>query len=706
MAVAGIKKSGYISDHNGQSVTDSSQEPSREYMTQSKLTKSISEIFEPLEGTDMKPPQSILIEGAPGIGKTILSKEVAYRWAKPDDEKILKNKKLVLLIFMRDPVVSQIESVESLVHSFYKNDPAAKDLAVSCGKHLLATEGSELVIILDGYDELSKELRNASFFSDIINRRILPKCVLVITSRPFASVNLHYNVDRRMEILGFSEADRKEYIRYAFKGLHDQIQGLLQFLISHPAIDSLCYIPLNMTILIYLMKHCELQALPTSQTSLYHDFICQTIYHHLKKKGIALQNITDLGSFPDPYRTVIRKLAKLSFIALDKSKLVFESAEIKEACPEIDSVLGAVNGFGLLQAVEHHSAMQTTLSFNFVHFSIQEFLAAFYVSSLEYDEELKVLEDKFWTSSHQNTWVIYTGVTKGQNIAFKHFLCGGKPDVSTISPKFLLTPRRCLHLFECFDEAEDDVMCHLVDQSQVFNGRINLSMRILTPRELKSLVVFLTKTSIEQWNELSLSSCIIGDTGCSILEAALSKNAPSVQSIRLEDNQLSALSTDNTIKIATHCNTVLLDLRWNDLQDGEWTSLVENSSLTQIILDECNLKVIGTKKLVAAVAENKTLTSLRLDRNEITDEVAEVLAFALAKNASLKNLRLCGNPISEKGASTILNSLYSNQVLEWLWLPSHFNDSIQEELREQEMKVNNYRLDNKCYVKLTVSFYD
>ena len=123
-------------------------------------------------------------------------------------------------------------------------------------------------------------------------------------------------------------------------------------------------------------------------------------------------------------------------------------------------------------------------------------------------------------------------------------------------------------------------------------------------------------------------------------------------------------------------------------------------------MDECNLKVAGTKKLVAAVVENKTLTSLRLDRNEITDEVAEVLAFALAKNASLKNLRLCGNPLSEKGASTILNSLYSNQVLEWLWLPNHYNDSVEEGLCEQEMKVNNYRLENKCYVKLTISFYD
>ena len=703
MAVAGVKKSGFILDDNGQQIADASQGPPREYMAQSKLTKNISEIFKPLEDTDMKTPQKILIEGAPGIGKTILSKEIAYQWAR-GEEKILKDKKLVFLFFMRDPAIPQMKSVENLVHSFYQNDPEAKEFAVSCGKYLLATGGSELAIILDGYDELSEELRNASLFSDIINRKILPRCVLVITSRPSASANLHNNMDRRMEILGFSEADRKDYIQYALKGLQDQIQGLLEFLASHPAIDSLCYIPLNMTILLYLTKDRELSALPTSQTSLYQDFICRTIYHHLKNKGITLAGIENLKSFSDPYCTVIYKLAKLSYSALDKSKLVFTSAEIKEACPEIDSVPGAINGFGLLQAVEHYSEMQKTLSFNFVHFSIQEYLAAFYISSLKVDEELKVLQETFWTGSHHNTWVIYTGITKGQKIAFNKFLCSGNPDGSTIAPEFLETSRKCLHLFECFDEAEDYKMCRQIDQAQVFNGCINMSMRILTPMELKSLSVFLTKTSIKQWNELSLSSCIIGDTGCSTLEAALSKIAPSIESIRLEDNQLSALSTEKVVKIATYCNTVLLDLRWNELQDGEWTSLVENSSLTTIVLDECNLQVVGTKKLVAAVAENKTLTSLRLDRNGITDEVAEALAFALAKNTSLTNLRLCGNPLTENGVTVILESVFSNRVLEWLWLPNVFSDSVEDGLRKQEDKINDYRLDNKCYVKLTMLF--
>jgi len=591
------------------------QESSKDYMKQSKITKSIAEIFEPFEDTDMKPPSSILIEGAPGIGKTVLSKEIAYKWAITGKEKILQDKKLVFLIYMRDPAVAKIKSIGDLVHCFYRNDPSAKDIAESCGRHLLATEGSELALILDGYDEMPKPLKTASLFADIINRTTLPKCTLVITSRPSSSAHLHNNVERRMEILGFTDVDRKDYIQYALKDLDDQIEVLLSFLLNHPTINSLCYIPLNMTILLYLLKHSELSSLPTSQTSLYQDFICLTICHHLRKKGIILSNtVTNLKSFPEPYFNVILQLAKLSFTALENSQLVFSLTELQESCPDIDSIPGDINCFGLLQAVEHFSTMQTTLSFNFVHFSVQEFLAAFYIASLQIADELKLLQQKFWVRNYYNTWIIYIGFTKGQKEAFKAFLSGDQPKQNgpTISGEFLKNTRKCLHLFQCFDEAKDFEMCHLIDKAEVFEfGRINVSMQTLTPMEMKSLCIFLTKSSIRQWRELSLSSCNIGDTGCSLLEVSLSKQSASIESLCLEDNQLTAMSTETVIKMATHCKAIFLDLRWNELQDGTWSLLTKNTTLNGVILDGNNLKDAGARKIMTAITENTTLNVTR-----------------------------------------------------------------------------------------------
>ena len=47
-----------------------------------KVTKQITDILTPLEISDE--PQLIIIEGAPGIGKSVLLHEIAYRWGKQE----------------------------------------------------------------------------------------------------------------------------------------------------------------------------------------------------------------------------------------------------------------------------------------------------------------------------------------------------------------------------------------------------------------------------------------------------------------------------------------------------------------------------------------------------------------------------------------------------------------------------------------------
>ena len=61
----------------------------------SRATKEIEEILAPLENNTKS--AFILIEGAPGIGKSVLLKEIAYKWG--DNKQLLKNYELVLLVF-------------------------------------------------------------------------------------------------------------------------------------------------------------------------------------------------------------------------------------------------------------------------------------------------------------------------------------------------------------------------------------------------------------------------------------------------------------------------------------------------------------------------------------------------------------------------------------------------------------------------------
>ena len=142
----------------------------------------------------------LLIEGAPGIGKTVLSKEIAYQWA---DKKLLKYKMLLFLLFFRDPNIKQSSSLKSLLNYLFQNDKTASDLL----EYLSQTNGKGVIIVLDGYDEMSEEDRTDSLVAKIVSRNVLPQCDLVITSRPSVSLYLCDMADCRVEVLEFTEED-------------------------------------------------------------------------------------------------------------------------------------------------------------------------------------------------------------------------------------------------------------------------------------------------------------------------------------------------------------------------------------------------------------------------------------------------------------------------------------------------------------------
>ena len=167
-----------------------------------------------------------LIEGEPGIGKTILSKEIAFQWAKKN---LLPEKVLLFLVFLRDPDVQKIKTLKEFVA--YAMCSSLQDRNVkSIVEYLESTSGNYITIVLDGYDEISSELKQSSFITKIINRRVLKLCGLVITSRPSASSNLHGKVDCRVEILGFTKEDRKRYVAQSLKGNPIEIKQLESYL--------------------------------------------------------------------------------------------------------------------------------------------------------------------------------------------------------------------------------------------------------------------------------------------------------------------------------------------------------------------------------------------------------------------------------------------------------------------------------------------
>ena len=534
-------------------------------------SKDISELFPNTSASSY----FILIEGAPGIGKTVLSKEIAYQWA---ENKLLNFKKLVFLLFVRDPNLQKMVTLENLTQYLCSNNKRGSELS----EYLLQTEGKDLTIIFDGYDEMSEEDRINSLVAKIISRNVLPECDLVITSRPTASLHLRDEADCRVEVLGFTEEDRLDYIQHALEGSQDKIKVLQSYLQSNSTINALCYVPLNMTILLCLYEDISsLQitalnedsmqqiGLPTTQTEMYEKFILMTITRCIKRTN---KNFLDkdlkISELPTPYNEIFNELLQLAYYALRKDLIVFNSEEefVQQFYKSLKS--GDCQGLGLLKVTKYVS----NISFHFLHFSIQEYLAAYYIASLSTNKQFQLLKATFWDIHYFNTWIMYVGISGGKNVAWMHFISGNWFMLSTkllksfkISKSILNDKIKSLHLFQCFAEIGSKELVKDMFRNKI----IDLSNQTLLPRDISTLCFFLLRSGNKYWIKLDLSNCNVGDVGSDILYKTFidkSRDAVCIDKVDLSHNILQNQSILELLDVVRlwHSSEVVINTEYDN----------------------------------------------------------------------------------------------------------------------------------------------
>ena len=666
----------------------------------SKATKEIGEILAPLE--EGKQSCFILIEGAPGIGKSVLLKEITYKWA---NKELLQKFELVLLVCLRDSSLRQIQSVDDLLRLICMGDEHATEIVSACAQYLFANGGRSLTLLLDGYDEYPEHLRESSLVANILKRQVLPLCGLVISSRPHASGHLREQATIRVDILGFTETEREHYIKQALPDQPHKIEELTQYLRQQPSVDSICFIPFNMVVLLYLYKLGI--ALPKNSTELYRHFICSTICRHLSKFAKPLtHDITDLTDLPEPYNRIIQELSKLSLEALNNNKLIFTLQELTAACPDIAAIPGAINGFGLLQAVQHFGLYAKTMTLNFIHFTIQEFLAAHYIAHLPPNEELKVIEDNFWSDIHYNMFAIYISLTKGQRSSFKTFLSGGNEAIA-IADKFLKHQLKCLRLYKCFNEAEDYKMCQTIERAEIFKSKvINLWRTTLTASDMECISLFLTSSSNKEWETLDLYSCHIQDKGLNILYRGLRhSNDVTIDHLWLMYNGLTSKSSSLISELTVKCKVKILWIEGNHTigEDQQLYSMLTNPSteLEKLYMVGTRLSSRGARALFTSIMKNNKLKVLYIDYNAITDDACDVITTALQRNSCLVELIMSYNPLSSEAIINIVRCLEVNNSLQLLRLPD-CPQAIEENIRSLQEVVNKKRQSRGCQVKLEI----
>ncbi|XP_065900772.1 protein NLRC3-like isoform X2 [Dysidea avara] len=707
---------------------------------------SIYEIFTP-NTSDDRSPISILIEGQPGIGKTTLAKEICLQWA---NNKLLTSDKLLLLLMLRDPNVQNITTIEHLVE--YTVPKGQVQLVLN---HFHTTNGAGVTFIIDGFDELSNELRQTSFFRNLIEGDILPNARVVVTSRPFASACLHQLVDKRIEILGFEMSSREQYVEEALKNSL-KLQELKRHLQLHPNIDAICYIPLSMAIIVFL---CLLGCLPQTATEMFASFILHIVCRHLKRTA---EN-KHIEQLPHLTQQALIKLEKVAFVGLVTDKLVFTVDDLPDICKDDPTC------YGLLQSVECYSFgnIGTAASlFNFIHLGVQEYFAAKYVASLPEHEIDTLLHESFLVSHYcdndhvsvrlSNMWIMYCGITGGQCKSLRCYLSLSmlplspvysqqnhpisSQDVITnsntemtseqicatsdqtvcntlISQEILKNPVKVLYLFQCFQEAKNDMLCNILSKS-FDNGKIDLSNSMILPYQMVSLGFYLSRSQ-RKWSSLILQECLY-DYGLQLLHyylCGLKNNKQEIVTIDLSSNDLTRVSSPLIGDFITHLQPHTLKLGDNNLTGlRDISTAVMKTNTVKIMSMDCNSlteeEALSISEMMTCLEEldisyncfgdngavilsdgikaSKTLRELIIRCNEIAATGATAIAKSLTQNTSLEVLNMDDNCVGPEGVNAIVHAIIENKTLNVLSLIN--NDLDQDEVKIIALAINNNTL--------------
>ena len=210
----------------------------------------------------------VLVQGAPGVGKTTMAWELCRQWG---DGKILKEYSLMVLLKLRDRCAQKAESIDDLLfHSDH-------DLQSAVASQINKSDGRETLFLLEGYDELPLDLQDNSIFAKIVDGDVLPKAGVIVTSRPSAIEVLRKRcsgqVCQQVEVLGFTEQQINSYMKARFGNERDQHQ-FEAYLTCYPHIAALMAIPVNCSIVIDVYQSSKsinesVVNVPRTQTELY-----------------------------------------------------------------------------------------------------------------------------------------------------------------------------------------------------------------------------------------------------------------------------------------------------------------------------------------------------------------------------------------------------------------------------------------------------
>ena len=648
-------------------------------INKSKRAICIDEIAQLPDGSQ---PKCIVVEGAPGVGKSTLAWKLCRNWGKG---KLLQEYQLVVLLRFRDKSVQAAKTVFDLFqyHQDYIQQAAVEEIQDKRGKSVL--------LVFEGYDELPEKLRTEnSIFLDVITQKQLPEATVLVTSRPWASGFLHReqkgHVSQHIEILGFTKANVQSYLESATVTDPTLQADLKKYISCYPHISSLMYIPLNSAIVVEVYRNSrkDKTLVPKTMTELYSSLVRSLLLRHLldhsehgKRRNWRVRSFSDLPQ--DVYQQLC-ELGRIAYEGIHHGQQVIFSD-----LPEYFEHLG------MMQCVlELYVDEGVTVSYSFLHLTIQEYLAAYHLSQQPLKQQIEHFRN-FCTNKteemnrHFHMMLRFLSGIKRFNgyqgeelkTLFVEIAESGDDSASVIH---VLTIDILHWLFEAQDR---DVIANLLGSPDIHFH----TLYVVTPFDCFVLGYCVSHSNCT-WR-LDLDYRCIGDEGVDMLVRGTVEEETNctggISGILLSRNQdisseglkhLSCFPRKLVKKLET------LSLLDNKLDPGSCAALSHLiphvPHLKKLLLSfNPNIGQGNAVPLIMSLTANKsvkTLNELWLKNTRIGVEDCRALSQLLSSSTNLKELDICDNYLPAEAIGLVVSGLHQNTTLKKLNISnSHFS---------------------------------
>ena len=611
------------------------------------------------------PPQTFLIEGDPGIGKTTYCQKLACYWvtSRKDWNEPFPKIALVLLLRCHDIKSNLWEAIDEQLLPDDIDDEGKKKLF-----EFIRESQFRVLFILDGLDEAADHGAIDVFIS-LAQSTEFSKCFFVFTSGHESGMKMRHYCDNLWE-LRFTIEDTKHFINKYFGNRKNLAKKLCEE-ISHLSSDlrQLISNPLN-TALLCILRENSITAFPESRSQLYIEIVKCVLNRYEEKEGISGNNEKVI----EVYIEDLRNLGRIALHSLLNGTLYIEGGD------EIASNFNSANKFGFLSIQSESSGRNPSFRYGFLHKSFQEFFAGFHLALSylrEEDEvEIEITDQSFLYELHQ-VFLYVCGVVAMQSeknarrILEKITVC---VDMSKANFKEVVgNMKLAFCLIEECGKCKESLQSQLLHE---FGVRLPLqacTLGMITRLDffLKSLPFNVSLTDLDL--HLSPSRTMFSRAKIDNKEIGQLSQALSVHT-KLTHLNLSGNEIDESgallLSDALFKNAKLTHLNLDGNLVGPngvaylFRALEVNTTLTYLNLDGNSAEAFGASYLSSVLSRNTTaLTDLNLARNKIDDSVAESLSRALSVNTTLTYLNLSGNEIGTPGATYLSGALSENTTL-------------------------------------------